>query len=79
MFSTVRPLFWMGLATWLGLSGASADQDALRAFIVRKAGVLELLQSKAERALVTAGQDQALREHFERKSDGERARLRGPS
>lgn len=76
MFSTVRPLFWIGLATWLGLSAASADQDALRAFIVRKAGVLELLQSKAERALVTAGQDQTLRGYFEARSDGERARLR---
>ena len=76
MFSTVRPLFWIGLATWLGLSAASADQDALRAFIVRKAGVLELLHSKAERALVTAGQDQTLRGYFEAKSDGERARLR---
>ena len=56
---------------------AAADQDALGAFVARKAGVLELLHGKAEKALVTAAQDQTFGQHFHAHSEEERAALRG--
>jgi len=66
----------LGLAV-LGLATpAAADVDALRAFVARKAGVVELLHNKAEKALVTAAQDATFREYFEASSDAERLRLR---
>ncbi len=56
---------------------AAADEDALRAFVARKAGVLELLHGKAEKALVTAAQDQTFGQHFHAHSEEARAALRG--
>ena len=60
----------------LMLSPAQADVEGLRAFIAMKAGVVDLLHTKAERALVTAAQDQTFRQYFEAKTDSERATLR---
>ncbi len=76
MFVVFRPFVWVGLTLVLSVNPAAADSDALRAFVDRKAGVLELLHSKAERALVTAGQDQTLSAYFEAQSEDERKRLR---
>lgn len=67
----------IGLAAALSAATpASADVDALRAFVARKAGIVELLHNKAERALVTAAQDETFRQYFEAPSDEDRARLR---
>lgn len=55
---------------------ASADVDELRAFVAKKAGIVELLHNKAERALVTSAQDTAYRQYFEATTDEERAQLR---
>ena len=67
----------VGLAVPLiTLSPAQADVDALRAFVAMKGGVVDLLHSKAERALVTAAQDQTFRRYFEAGTDAERASLR---
>lgn len=60
----------------MALSPAEADVDALRAFVAMKAGVVELLHTKAERALVTAAQDQTFRQYFDARTDAERASLR---
>jgi hypothetical protein len=67
-FALVLPL--------MTLSPAKADVEGLRAFVAMKAGVVDLLHTKAERALVTAAQDQIFRQYFEAKTDSERAALR---
>jgi hypothetical protein len=58
------------------LSPAHADVEGLKAFVAMKVGVVDLLHTKAERALVTAAQDQTFRQYFEAKTDSERASLR---
>src|SRR5215207_1642068 len=58
------------------LSPAHADVAGLRVFVAMKVGVVDLLHTKAERALVTAAQDQTFRQYFEAKTDSERASLR---
>jgi hypothetical protein len=55
---------------------AAADPAALKALVAKKAGVVELLHGKAERALVTAAQDKTFTKYFEAQTDEERARLR---
>jgi hypothetical protein len=60
----------------IALSPAKADVEGLRAFVAMKAGVVDLLHTKAERALVTAAQDQTFRQYFEAKTDSARAALR---
>lgn len=74
---SVRTGAFLGLALPLmTLSPAKADVEGLQAFVAMKAGVVDLLHTKAERALVTAAQDQAFRQYFEAKTDPERAALR---
>ena len=79
MFAVARAAgVFIGLATFLATAPpAAADQEALRAFVARKAGVLELLHGKAEKALVTAGQDETFGQFFKATSEDERASLRG--
>lgn len=76
MFIALRPFAWIGLASVLSINPAAADPDALRAVTEKKAGILELLHRKAERALVTAGQDRTLSDYFEAQSETEREHLR---
>src|SRR5437763_990359 len=54
---------------------ANADPAALKALVAKKAGVIELLHGKAERALVTAAQDKTFAKYFAAQTDEERARL----
>ena len=53
-----------------------ASVEALAALVAKKAGVVDLLHTKAERALVTAAQDETFRRYFDAKTDDERAALR---
>jgi len=57
-------------------SSANADPAALKALVAKKAGVIELLHGKAERALVTSAQDKTFAKYFGAQTDEDRARLR---
>ena len=57
-------------------SRAMASVEALAALVAKKAGVVDLLHTKAERALVTAAQDETFRQYFDAKTDDERTALR---
>ena len=63
-------------ALFAAATPAVADQEALRAFVAKKAGVLRLLHSKAERALVTAAQDRTFSQYFEAQSEEKKSSLR---
>src|SRR3712207_4560991 len=73
----LRRFLCAGLAAlFVAATPAAADQEALRAFVAKKAGVLRLLHGKAERALVTAAQDRTFGRYFEVQSEEEKSRLR---
>ena len=70
-------ILWISAAqTIVSVGPVSADVGELKSFVAKKAGIVELLHNKAERALVTSAQDQSYRRYFEAKTDEERARLR---
>ncbi len=70
------PISFAAAALFASATPAAADVEALRSLVAMKAGVVELLHTKAERALVTAAQDEAFRQYFEAKTDAERGALR---
>ena len=72
----VIAVVFTGAVFTVGASSAMADVEGLRAFVAKKAGVVELLHTKAERALVTSAQDAAFRQYFEAETDAERSALR---
>ncbi|MGH6922939.1 MAG: hypothetical protein ACRED5_04135 [Propylenella sp.] len=77
MSKILRTSAFLSVAVLLmSLNPANADVDGLRSFVAMKAAVVDLLHTKAERALVTAAQDQTFRQYFEAKTDSERASLR---
>jgi hypothetical protein len=75
----MKPLIWCliaGLAV-LGWPVARAAELAPDASVAKKAAIVELMHSKARKALVTAAQDARYRDYFTSRSAEERARLKG--
>jgi len=73
--STIQSLV-LGLVMLLACTGAQAAEPTAEALVAKKAAILELLHSKARKALVTAAQDAKYRDYFTSGSDSERARLK---
>jgi hypothetical protein len=77
-----RPAAWSAAAAafllWgsVSIGSAMADVQALAALVAKKAAVVDLLHTKAERAIVTAAQDETFRQYFDAKTNEERAALR---
>lgn len=79
MHRPTRSILLLGMAAMLlpmGPAPASAEIDDLRSFVAKKAGIVQLLHNKAERALVTSAQDEAYRLYFEADTDEQRAEIR---
>ena len=67
---------WLGFLPLLLATGVEAQVDDLDAFVAAKAGALEVLHRKAERALVGVAQDSSYREYFKAHSDPHRHELK---
>jgi hypothetical protein len=55
---------------------AHADLASVEALVAKKSAIIEIMHSKARKALVTAAQDYRYREYFAAESADERARLK---
>lgn len=66
-----------GLAILLAGNSAHATEQSSKALVAKKAAIVELMHSKARKALVTAAQDSRYRDYFTSQTDEERARLKG--
>ena len=66
-----------GLAILLAGNSAHAIEQSSKALVAQKAAIVELMHSKARKALVTAAQDSRYRDYFTSQTDEERTRLKG--
>ena len=68
---------WLALLPLILAASAEAEVADLDALVAAKAGALEVLHRKAERALVGVGQDPSYRDYFKAHSDQHRHELKG--
>ena len=66
----------LSVALLLAPTFAHADLAAVESLVAKKAAIVEMMHSKARKALVTAAQDDRYREYFVAGSADERARLK---
>jgi hypothetical protein len=66
----------LGVALLLAPKVAHADLAAVESLVAKKAAIVEMMHTKARKALVTAAQDDRYREYFLAGSADERARLK---
>lgn len=67
---------WLGLVPLILATSVQAQVADLDAFVAAKAGALEVLHRKAERALVGVAQDSSYRDYFKAHSDHHRHELK---
>ena len=67
---------WLALLPLILATSAEAEVADLDAFVAAKAGALEVLHRKAERALVGVAQDSSYRDYFKAHSDHHRHELK---
>ena len=67
---------WLALLPLILATSAEAEVADLDAFVAAKAGALEVLHRKAERALVGVAQDPSYRDYFKAHSDHHRHELK---
>ena len=67
---------WLALLPLILAASAEAEVADLDALVAAKAGALEVLHRKAERALVGVGQDPSYRDYFKAHSDQHRHELK---
>ena len=66
----------LGVALLLAPKVAHADLASVESLVAKKAAIVEMMHTKARKALVTAAQDDRYREYFAAGSADERARLK---